>query len=133
MKVGDLRRLIEDNYLDDDAYIKFSGVRDGKTFEGYELWTTDDDAGRETIHISIASEGDSDYQRVQTWKNQEQMKYYASKIHDKLEKITYDVDDPEVERLMDDLYNEHYVDMEDLILMNQEAKILINKHEGETA
>ena len=61
------------------------------------------------------------------------MKYYASEIHDKLEKITYDVDDPEVERLMDDLYNEHYVDMEDLILMNQEAKILINKHEGETA
>ena len=34
---------------------------------------------------------------------------------------------------MSDLYNEHYVDMEDLILMNTEAKVLINKYEKETA
>jgi hypothetical protein len=110
-------------------------VRDGKTFEGYEVWTTEDDSGRETIHISIASEGDSDFERVQKWKNSEMMKEYASKIHDSLERVTWDLDeeDSDIERLMDDLYNENYVDMEDLILMNTEAKVLINKYEKETA
>jgi hypothetical protein len=135
MKVGTLREIIENNCLEDEAHIKFSGVRDGKTFEGYEVWTTEDDSGRETIHISIASEGDSDFERVQKWKNSEMMKEYASKIHDSLERVTWDLDeeDSDIERLMDDLYNENYVDMEDLILMNTEAKVLINKYEKETA
>ena len=63
------------------------------------------------------------------------MKEYASKIHDSLERVTWDLDeeDSDIERLMDDLYNENYVDMEDLILMNTEAKVLINKYEKETA
>ena len=135
MKVGTLKEIIENNCLEDEAHIKFSGVRDGKTFEGYEVWTTEDDSGRETIHISIASEGDSDFERVQKWKNSEMMKEYASKIHDSLERVTWDLDedDSDIERLMDDLYNENYVDMEDLILMNTEAKVLINKYEKETA
>ena len=135
MKVGDLRRLIEDNYLDDDAYIKFSGVRDGKTFEGYELWTTDDDAGKETIHISIASEGDSDFERVQVWKNSEMMKEFADKIHDSLERVTWELDeeDEEIEELMSDLYNEHYFDMAGLIKMKQQAEALIKKYDKETA
>ena len=135
MKVGTLKEIIENNCLEDEAHIKFSGVRDGKTFEGYEVWTTEDDSGRETIHISIASEGDSDFERVQKWKNSEMMKEYASKIHDSLERVTWDLDeeDSDIERLLDDLYNENYVDMEDLILMNTEAKVLINKYEKETA
>ena len=135
MKVGTLKEIIENNCLEDEAHIKFSGVRDGKTFEGYEVWTTEDDSGRETIHISIASEGDSDFERVQKWKNSEMMKEYASKIHDSLERVTWELDeeDSDIERLMDDLYNENYVDMEDLILMNTEAKVLINKYEKETA
>ena len=135
MKVGTLKEIIENNCLEDEAHIKFSGVRDGKTFEGYEVWTTEDDSGRETIHISIASEGDSDFERVQVWKNSEMMKEYASKIHDSLERVTWDLDeeDSDIEQLMDDLYNENYVDMEDLILMNTEAKVLINKYEKETA
>ena len=135
MKVGTLKEIIENNCLEDEAHIKFSGVRDGKTFEGYEVWTTEDDSGRETIHISIASEGDSDFERVQKWKNSEMMKEYASKIHDSLERVTWDLDeeDSDIEQLMDDLYNENYVDMEDLILMNTEAKVLINKYEKETA
>lgn len=135
MKVGTLKEIIENNCLEDEAHIKFSGVRDGKTFEGYEVWTTEDDSGRETIHISIASEGDSDFERVQKWKNSEMMKEYASKIHDSLERVTWDLDeeDSDIERLMDDLYNENYVDMEDLILMNTEAKVLINKYEKEIA
>ena len=135
MKVGTLKEIIENNCLEDEAHIKFSGVRDGKTFEGYEVWTTEDDSGRETIHISIASEGDSDFERVQKWKNSEMMKEDASKLHDSLERVTWDLDeeDSDIERLMDDLYNENYVDMEDLILMNTEAKVLINKYEKETA
>ena len=135
MKVGTLKEIIENNCLEDEAHIKFSGVRDGKTFEGYEVCTTEDESGRETIHISIASEGDSDFERVQKWKNSEMMKEYASKIHDSLERVTWDLDeeDSDIERLMDDLYNENYVDMEDLILMNTEAKVLINKYEKETA
>ena len=135
MKVGTLKEIIENNFLEDEAHIKFSGVRDGKTFEGYEVWTTEDDSGRETIHISIASEGDSDFERVQKWKNSEMMKEYASKIHDSLERVTWELDeeDSDIEQLMDDLYNENYVDMEDLILMNTEAKVLINKYEKETA
>ena len=135
MKVGTLKEIIENNCLEDEAHIKFSGVRDGKTFEGYEVWTTEDDSGRETIHISIASEGDSDFERVQKWKNSEMMKEYASKIHDSLERVTWDLDeeDSDIEALMSDLYNENYVDMEDLILMNTEAKVLINKYEKETA
>ena len=135
MKVGTLKEIIENNCLEDEAHIKFSGVRDGKTFEGYEVWTTEDDSGRETIHISIASEGDSDFERVQKWKNSEMMKEYASKIHDSLERVTWELDeeDSDIEQLMDDLYNENYVDMEDLILMNTEAKVLINKYEKETA
>ena len=135
MKVGTLKEIIENNCLEDEAHIKFSGVRDGKTFEGYEVWTTEDDSGRETIHISIASEGDSDFERVQKWKNSEMMKEYASKIHDSLERVTWGLDeeDSDIEQLMDDLYNENYVDMEDLILMNTEAKVLINKYEKETA
>ena len=135
MKVGTLKEIIENNYLDDEAHIKFSGVRDGKTFEGYEVWTTEDDSGRETIHISIASEGDSDFERVQAWKNKEMMKMYADKIHDSLERVTWDLDeeDSDIEALMSDLYNENYVDMEDLILMNTEAKVLINKYEKDIA
>lgn len=135
MKVGTLKEIIENNCLEDEAHIKFSGVRDGKTFEGYEVWTTEDDSGRETIHISIASEGDSDFERVQAWKNKEMLKIYADKIHDSLERVTWDLDeeDSDIEALMSDLYNEHYVDMEDLILMNTEAKVLINKYEKETA
>ena len=63
------------------------------------------------------------------------LKIYADKIHDSLERVTWELDeeDSDIEALMSDLYNEHYVDMEDLILMNTEAKVLINKYEKETA
>ena len=135
MKVGTLKKLIELNCLDDDAHIKFSGVRDGKTFEGYEVWTTEDDSGRETIHISIASEGDSDFERVQVWKNSEMMKEFAGKIHDSLERVTWELDeeDEEIEELMNDLYNEHYYDMTGLIKMKQQAEALIEKYQKVTS
>ena len=135
MKVGTLKEIIENNCLEDEAHIKFSGVRDGKTFEGYEVWTTEDDSGRETIHISIASEGDSDFERVQVWKNSEMMKEFADKIHDSLERVTWELDeeDEEIEELMSDLYNEHYHDMTGLIEMKQQAEALIKKYDMETA
>ena len=57
--------MIENNYLDDDAEIMFSGVRNGVKHHGYEVWTTEDSLGRESMHISIATEGDNDYAVVE--------------------------------------------------------------------
>lgn len=65
MKIKELKSMIENNYLDDDAEIMFSGVRNGVKHHGYEVWTTEDSLGRESMHISIATEGDNDYAVVE--------------------------------------------------------------------
>ena len=65
MKIKELKSMIENNYLDDDAEIMFSGVRNGVKHHGYEVWSTEDSLGRESMHISIATEGDSDYDVVE--------------------------------------------------------------------
>ena len=65
MKVKELKSILENNCLDDDAEIMFSGVRNGVKHHGYEMWTTEDVCGRDGIHISIATEGDSDYDVVE--------------------------------------------------------------------
>ena len=65
MKIRELKSMIENNYLDDDAEIMFSGVRNGVKHHGYEVWSTEDSLGRESMHISIATEGDSDYDVVE--------------------------------------------------------------------
>ena len=65
MKIKELKSMIENNYLDDDAEIMFSGVRNGVKHHGYEVWTTEDSLGRESMHISIATEGDNDYTVVE--------------------------------------------------------------------
>lgn len=71
MKVKDLLNLIENNVLDENADIQFTGVRNGVRHEGYEIWTTEDDTGRNGLHITIATEGDSDFERVQEMKKEE--------------------------------------------------------------
>ena len=135
MKVKDLLNLIENNVLDENADIQFTGVRNGVRHEGYEIWTTEDDAGRNGLHISIATEGDSDFERVQVMKNSEMMKEFAGKIHDSLERVTWELDeeDEEIEELMKDLYNEHYIDMTGLIKMKQQAEALIEKYQMVTS
>ena len=135
MKVKDLLNLIENNVLDENADIQFTGVRNGVRHEGYEIWTTEDDAGRNGLHISIATEGDSDFERVQVMKNSEMMKAFADKIHDSLERVTWELDeeDEEIEELMKDLYNEHYIDMTGLIKMKQQAEALIEKYQMVTS
>ena len=65
MKIRELKSMIENNYLDDDAEIMFSGVRNGVKHHGYEVWSTEDSLGRESMHISIATEGDNDYAVVE--------------------------------------------------------------------
>ena len=65
MKIKELKSMIENNYLDDDAEIMFSGVRNGVKHHGYEVWSTEDSLGRESMHISIATEGDNDYAVVE--------------------------------------------------------------------
>ena len=65
MKVKELKSILENNCLDDDAEIMFSGVRNGVKHHGYEMWTTEDVCGRDGIHISIATEGDNDYDVVE--------------------------------------------------------------------
>ena len=65
MKIKELKSMIENNYLDDDAEIMFSGVRNGVKHHGYEVWSTEDSLGRESMHISIATEGDNDYTVVE--------------------------------------------------------------------
>ena len=65
MKIRELKSMIENNYLDDDAEIMFSGVRNGVRHHGYEVWSTEDSLGRESMHISIATEGDNDYAVVE--------------------------------------------------------------------
>ena len=65
MKIKELKSMIENNYLDDDAEIMFSGVRNGVKHHGYEVWSTEDSLGRESMHISIATEGDNDYDVVE--------------------------------------------------------------------
>ena len=65
MKIKELKSMIENNYLDDDAEILFSGVRNGVKHHGYEVWSTEDSLGRESMHISIATEGDNDYAVVE--------------------------------------------------------------------
>ena len=65
MKSKELKSMIENNYLDDDAEIMFSGVRNGVKHHGYEVWSTEDSLGRESMHISIATEGDNDYAVVE--------------------------------------------------------------------
>ena len=65
MKIKELKSMIENNYLDDDAEIMFSGVRNGIKHHGYEVWSTEDSLGRESMHISIATEGDNDYAVVE--------------------------------------------------------------------
>ena len=65
MKIRELKSMIENNYLDDDAEIMFSGVRNGVKHHGYEVWSTADSLGRESMHISIATEGDNDYAVVE--------------------------------------------------------------------
>ena len=127
--------LIENNVLDENADIQFTGVRNGVRHEGYEIWTTEDDAGRNGLHISIATEGDSDFERVQVMKNSEMMKEFAGKIHDSLERVTWELDeeDEEIEELMKDLYNEHYIDMTGLIKMKQQAEALIEKYQMVTS
>ena len=61
MKIKDLKRILESDYLDDDADVMMQGVRNGKIHCGYESWTTKDGKGRDTIGLSIATEGDGDY------------------------------------------------------------------------
>ena len=63
------------------------------------------------------------------------MKEFADKIHDCLERVTWELDEEEeeIEELMSDLYNEHYHDMTGLIKMKQEAEVLIKKYDKETA
>ena len=63
------------------------------------------------------------------------MKEFADKIHDSLERVTWELDeeDEEIEELMSDLYNEHYHDMTGLIEMKQQAEALIKKYDMETA
>ena len=65
MKIKELKSMIENNYLDDDAEIMFSGVRNGVKHHGYEVWSTEDSLGRESMHISIATEGANDYAVVE--------------------------------------------------------------------
>ena len=42
MKIKDLKRMLESDYLDDDADVMMQGVRNGKIHCGYESWTTKD-------------------------------------------------------------------------------------------
>ena len=135
MKVKDLLNLIENNVLDENADIQFTGVRNGVRHEGYEIWTTEDDAGRNGLHITIATEGDTDFQKVREMKNLEMMKAFADKINDSLERVAWELDeaDTDIEGLMNDLYNEHYYDMTDLIKMKQQAEALIEKHQKVTS
>ena len=135
MKVKDLLNLIENNVLDENADIQLTGVRNGVRHEGYEIWTTEDDVGRNGLHISIATEGDSDFARVRVEKNSEQMKTFADKIHESLERVTWVLDNEveEIEELMNDLYNEHYYDMTGLIAMKQRAETLIEKYQKVTS
>ena len=135
MKVKDLLNLIENNVLDENADIQFTGVRNGVRHEGYEIWTTEDDAGRNGLHITIATEGDTDFQKVREMKNSEMMKAFADKINDSLERVAWELDeaDTDIEGLMNDLYNEHYYDMTDLIKMKQQAEALIEKHQKVTS
>ena len=135
MKVKDLLNLIENNVLDENADIQFTGVRNGVRHEGYEIWTTEDDAGRNGLHSTIATEGDTDFQKVREMKNSEMMKAFADKINDSLERVAWELDeaDTDIEGLMNDLYNEHYYDMTDLIKMKQQAEALIEKHQKVTS
>ena len=46
MKLEVLKRVIEDNYTDDEKIIRVQGVRDGREFVLYEAWSGDDELVR---------------------------------------------------------------------------------------
>ncbi len=100
--------MIENNYLDDDAEIMFSGVRNGVKHHGYEVWSTEDSLGRNSMHISIATEGDNDYDvverdvQVELWlskaddlkiKINSQIGLYRDKVHPNKEELLDLIDD----------------------------------------
>ena len=74
IKVKSLYKIIENNVIDDDAEIVFTSVRTGINYAGYEMWQDEDHLGRPTIHISIATEGDSDHERIESDRMQEPYK-----------------------------------------------------------
>tara|TARA_Y100001936_G_C15998641_1_gene626568 strand:- start:335 stop:769 length:435 start_codon:yes stop_codon:yes gene_type:complete len=108
MKIKELKSMIENNYLDDDAEIMFSGVRNGVKHHGYEVWSTEDSLGRNSMHISIATEGDNDYDvverdvQVELWlskaddlkiKINSQIGLYRDKVHPNKEELLDLIDD----------------------------------------
>tara|TARA_Y200000002_G_C22626721_1_gene640638 strand:+ start:778 stop:1179 length:402 start_codon:yes stop_codon:yes gene_type:complete len=74
IKVKSLYKIIDNNVIDDDAEIVFTSVRTGINYAGYEMWKDEDHLGRSTIHISIATEGDSDHERIEADRMQEPYK-----------------------------------------------------------
>ena len=52
MKLEVLKRVLEDNYTDDEKIIRVQGVRDGKNYVLYEAWSGDDE-----LVLSVAEEG----------------------------------------------------------------------------
>ena len=128
MKLEVLKRVIEDNYTDDEKIIRVQGVRDGREFVLYEAWSGDDE-----LVLSVAEKGSNDYARVMDEYNKEKaIEQFKEKVNE-FENIGYkiwelvDHDDPihdKVDDAIRDLEHESdwitsFQDVEDTLRINK--------------
>ncbi len=128
MKLEVLKRVLEDNYTDDEKIIRVQGVRDGKNYVLYEAWSGDDE-----LVLSVAEEGSNDYSRVMDEYNKEKaIEQFKEKVNE-LENIGFkiwdlvDHDDPihdKVDEAVRELEHESdwitsFQDVEDTLRINK--------------
>ena len=128
MKLEVLKRVLEDNYTDDEKIIRVQGVRDGKNYVLYEAWSGDDE-----LVLSVAEEGSNDYSRVMDEYNKEKaIEQFKEKVNE-LENIGFkiwdlvDHDDPihdKVDEAIRELEHEadwitSFQDVEDTLRINK--------------
>lgn len=129
MKLEVLKRVIEDNYTDDEKIIRVQGVRDGREFVLYEAWSGDDE-----LVLSVAEKGSNDYARVMDEYNKEKaIEQFKEKVNE-FENIGYkiwelvDHDDPihdKVDDAIRDLEHES-----DWITSFQDVEDTLKAHKG---
>jgi hypothetical protein len=128
MKLEVLKRVLEDNYTDDEKIIRVQGVRDGKNYVLYEAWSGDDE-----LVLSVAEEGSNDYSRVMDEYNKEKAQEQFKEKVNELENIGFkiwdlvDHDDPihdKVDEAVRELEHESdwitsFQDVEDTLRINK--------------